>query len=188
MLSEYVRREAKSPLLLRKRDTQNKLLNIAYGLKKRLFKKRIRNAKSVRLKFKKYPSVTVDAVIIENERILLVKRKYDPFKNYWALPGGFIELGETVEAACIREVKEETNLDVEFKSFFGAYSNPKRDPRGHVITVVCFCKKINENQFPMGSDDAKEAKFIGKSELNKIKDRIAFDHLQIMTDSGFFQL
>lgn len=134
---------------------------------------------------KDYPAVTVDALIIENDTIIMVKRKYDPYKDYWALPGGFVELGETVEFACIREVKEETNLDVFFVSFHRVYSDPSRDPRGHMITVACFCRRRSFAQPLKGGDDAMEARKFTKREILKNKDVIAFDHFKIIQDSGF---
>ncbi|MHC1591334.1 MAG: NUDIX domain-containing protein [Candidatus Helarchaeales archaeon] len=137
-------------------------------------------------KIKKYPAVTVDGIIINGDHLLLVKRKHPPHENKWALPGGFVELGETVEQACVREVKEETNIDVEFDSFLGVYSKPDRDPRGHVITVACICKMKIKEQVPVGADDAREARFFSREELASMRDLLAFDHLQIIQDSGFF--
>jgi 8-oxo-dGTP diphosphatase len=81
--------------------------------------------------------VTTDCVVSdETGRIALIRRRNDPFKNSYALPGGFVEAGETVESACIREVKEETGLDVSDLRLIGVYSEPRRDPRGHVISIA----------------------------------------------------
>ena len=134
---------------------------------------------------KNYPAITVDALVIEKGKIVLVKRKYDPFKDFWALPGGFIELEETVEAACIREVKEETNLDIKFLSFQGSYSHPSRDSRRHIITIACFCKIQNPDQTLRGGDDAKKAQFFNVNEVFEIRNKLAFDHFNIIKNSGF---
>ena len=86
----------------------------------------------------KHPFLTVDAVILcDNDSIILIKRKNSPYKGFWALPGGFVEYGETVESAVLREVTEETGLSVDLNEISGVYSDPNRDPRGHVITI-CF--------------------------------------------------
>ena len=76
----------------------------------------------------KIPSLTTDIFIFdENTDFILIKRKNDPFKNHWALPGGFVEYGETVETAAIREAKEETNIDVELLDLVNVYSKPDRE-------------------------------------------------------------
>lgn len=126
---------------------------------------------------RKRPSVTVDAIILnEKGEVLLIKRKNEPFKDCWALPGGFVEYGEKVEEATLREVKEETGLEVEIIKLHNVYSDPKRDPRGHTISIVYFCK-IKGGKLK-GSDDAKEARFF------KFKEDmpLAFDHLKILKD------
>lgn len=81
------------------------------------------------------PLLTVDAVIILNGKIVLVKRNNYPFKNEFALPGGFVEVGETTEAAAIRESFEETGLSIDLIKLIGVYSDPSRDPRGHTVSV-----------------------------------------------------
>ncbi len=82
------------------------------------------------------PLLTVDIVIIHKEKLALVRRKNPPFQDQFALPGGFVELGETVETAAVREAKEETGLDVEIIKLLCVYSEPSRDPRGHTVSVV----------------------------------------------------
>ena len=85
----------------------------------------------------KIPSLTVDIFIFnENSEFILIKRKNDPFKNHWALPGGFVDYGETTEHAALREAKEETSIDVELIKQFHVYSEPDRDPRRHTVSVV----------------------------------------------------
>ena len=129
---------------------------------------------------KRYPRVTVDAIIMEDEKILLVQRGNPPFKDHWALPGGFIELAERVEDAVIREIKEETNLDIRIDKLFNVYSKPDRDPRGHIITIAYICSRKNTEQQAIGGDDAKKAHFFNIRELKKLK--LAFDHDKIIAD------
>jgi 8-oxo-dGTP diphosphatase len=126
---------------------------------------------------RKKPSLTVDAIILnEKKEVLLIKRKNEPFKDFWALPGGFVEYGERTEEAVVREVKEETGLDVEIIKLHNVYSDPERDPRGHTISIVYNCKIIGGNL--KGGDDAKEAKFFEYNENLKL----AFDHKKILED------
>jgi 8-oxo-dGTP diphosphatase len=83
------------------------------------------------------PLLATDCVIRDDDgRIVLVRRQNDPFKDGYALPGGFVDLGETVEAACRREVLEETGLSVGALKLVGVYSDPRRDPRGHSVSVA----------------------------------------------------
>jgi ADP-ribose pyrophosphatase YjhB (NUDIX family) len=124
----------------------------------------------------KNPFPTVD-LIIENKKgeILLIERKNIPYG--WALPGGFVDYGESLEHAAQREGKEETNLDIELISPFRAYSDPKRDKRTHTITFVFIAKGRGE---PKGMDDAKQAKWFSVSEIKELN--IAFDHKKIILD------
>jgi len=121
------------------------------------------------------PIPTVD-IIIETEQggIVLIKRKNPPFG--WALPGGFVEYGETLEEAAMREAKEETGLDVELIRQFHSYSSPDRDPRFHTITTVFIAKGRGT---PRAADDAKEVAIFTKDSL---PEDIAFDHRQILMD------
>ncbi len=121
------------------------------------------------------PFPTVDVVIEVNEGIVLIYRKNYPYG--WALPGGFVEYGETLEETAIREAKEETNLDIEIKYLLGCYSNPKRDPRFHTITTVFVASGRGELK---AKDDAKIARIF---KLNEIPwEKLAFDHAQILKD------
>jgi len=126
--------------------------------------------------FMKKPSITVDGVIIKNGKILLVKRRNEPFKGKWALPGGFVEYGETVEKAVLREVKEETGMDAKIKKLVGVYSDPARDPRGHTISIVFLLEGEGD---AIAGDDAIEAKFFDLNELPPL----AFDHEKIIKDA-----
>jgi 8-oxo-dGTP diphosphatase len=131
----------------------------------------------------KKPSVTVDTVIFneslgENKKFILIKRKNDPFMDYLAIPGGFVEYGETVENAAIREAKEETGIDIELKKLFNIYSKDDRDPRGHTITIV-YIAIGNTDDMKAGSD-AEDICLCSFEDLSSLK--IAFDHEKILTD------
>ncbi|MFX1451680.1 MAG: NUDIX domain-containing protein [Promethearchaeota archaeon] len=130
-------------------------------------------------KIKPYPKITVDAIIlIDKDSIVLIKRKNPPFKDYWAIPGGFVELGETLENAVMREAKEETSLDIRPIKILNVYSDPNRDPRGHIITVAYMCEKIGGTL--KANSDARDIKIFKK---NAIKDiQLAFDHAKILKD------
>ena len=129
--------------------------------------------------FPKTPAVTVDCVILGPERrVLLIRRKNDPFKGTFALPGGFVGLGETVEAACRREVREETGLDVGDLQLVGVYSDPDRDPRGHTVTAA-FLAQLATLAVPTAGDDAAAAEWVDDWRAH----RLAFDHAQILTDA-----
>jgi 8-oxo-dGTP diphosphatase len=127
------------------------------------------------------PLLTVDGIInVQDENgnwkgIVLIERKYPPVGL--ALPGGFVDVGETVEHAVIREMKEETGLDVVIIRQFRVYSDPKRDPRRHTVSVVFECVARGE---PKGSDDAKTAKIFPYSEIPF--EKIVFDHAEIIKD------
>ena len=123
------------------------------------------------------PALTVDAVIVKNKKILLIKRKQEPYRGQYALPGGFVEYGETVEAALQREVIEETGLVVKINSLVGVYSDPDRDPRGHVVSVA-FAADIVGGTLAAGSD-ASDAMLWDITGLPPL----AFDHAQIISDS-----
>lgn len=128
----------------------------------------------------KNPSLTVDTIIFdESENIILIKRKNNPYKDHWALPGGFVEYGETVENAAIRETKEETSIDVTLTSLVNVYSKPDRDPRGHTVTVA-YIAKGDFNQMK-AADDAYDIEIFSKSDLKKIE--LAFDHAKIIEDA-----
>lgn len=118
-------------------------------------------------------------ILCEDDSIVLIKRKYDPYKGSWALPGGFVEWGETVESAVVREVKEETGLEVDITELVGVYSDPERDPRGHTVTVCYLMRKIGGNL--KADTDASIAQHFKKDEILKLK--LAFDHDVILKDA-----
>lgn len=124
------------------------------------------------------PTPTVDIILQRDSKILMVRRKKDPFKGHLALPGGFINQGETVEEAARREAIEETSLEVEPIEILGVYSDPKRDPRKHIMSTV-FVGIIVGGSDKAG-DDAESIEWV---ELGNIeKQEIAFDHAQILRD------
>jgi 8-oxo-dGTP diphosphatase len=128
----------------------------------------------------KTPYLAVDGVVRlwEGERfkgIVLIERRYEPLG--YALPGGFVEVGETVEKAVLREVKEETGLDAQIVKLLGVYSEPNRDPRFHVVSVVFVLDAYGE---PVGGDDAKKAVVFPIEDLPF--DKIVFDHAKILKD------
>lgn len=124
------------------------------------------------------PKVTVDGVLFRDELILLIQRKNPPFQNMWALPGGFVEYGETTENAVVREIKEETGLDTTISSLLGVYSDPNRDPRGHTISIVYLLKQ--EKGMISSGDDAAKAAFHKLDALPKL----SFDHNIIVKDAN----
>jgi ADP-ribose pyrophosphatase YjhB (NUDIX family) len=131
----------------------------------------------------KNPVPAVDIIIEESTRILLVKRKYEPFKDHLEPPGGFVEEGEKVEDAAIREVREETSLDIELVDILGVYSDPKRDPRGHTVSTVFVGKAISTNngEFKaVAKDDAAEIKWLSINSVDN--EKLGFDHKQILSD------
>jgi 8-oxo-dGTP diphosphatase len=129
---------------------------------------------------KKYsnPTPTVDVILQRDSNVLMIRRKNDPFKNYLALPGGFVNEGETIEEAMKREALEETSLEVEPIEILGAYSDPKRDPRKHIVTVVFVGIIVGGNS--KAGDDAAEVEWIKLIDIQK--QQIAFDHAQILRD------
>lgn len=120
------------------------------------------------------PVPTVDIIIEFQGGIILIQRKNPP--EGWALPGGFVDYGETLESAALREAKEETGLDIELIKQFHTYSDPKRDARHHTITTVYIAKAYGS---PIAGDDAKEAGIFKKEAL---PEQIAFDHREILND------
>ncbi len=143
---------------------------------KRYSKKFINKKDLKRYKLYLIPSLAVDGILVEDNKILLIKRKNPPFKDYYALPGGFVECGETTEEAIIREFKEETGLDVEIVKLFNVYSSPNRDPRGHVVSIVYILRRVGGTF--KADTDAKDVKFF---DINNLPN-LAFDHKKIIND------
>jgi len=120
------------------------------------------------------PIPTVDIIIEYVKGIVLIKRKNPP--EGWALPGGFVDYGESLEVAAAREAKEETGLEVELVRQFHTYSDPKRDPRHHTITTVFIAKAKGK---AVAGDDAQE---IGIFRKDNLPEQIVFDHRDIINE------
>ncbi|WP_329805066.1 NUDIX hydrolase [Flavobacterium facile] len=121
--------------------------------------------------------VTVDVLVINKKtnEILLIKRLNEPYKDCWALPGGFVDENEDLEQAARRELFEETNIETNEMIQIGAFGTPNRDPRGHMISIA-YQTDLIENQIVKAKDDAKETKWFSINDLPEL----AFDHLDII--------
>lgn len=123
------------------------------------------------------PVPTVDTVIhFPGRGVVLIKRQNEPFG--WALPGGFVDYGESAEAAAVREAKEETGLTVELTGLLGVYSDPKRDPRQHTLSVVYTAQPLDPDELAAG-DDAGD---VGVFPVGHWPRPLAFDHERILND------
>jgi len=123
--------------------------------------------------------VTVDVVLIKNilnrQQLLLIQRKKEPFQNFWALPGGFVDENEDLETAALRELSEETGIRISAATQLKAFGKPHRDPRGHMISVA-FLAFADQNAVAIAADDAADAKWFSLNDLPKL----AFDHDEII--------
>jgi len=124
----------------------------------------------------KRPSVTADGIVVRGKEILLIKRGREPFKGHHALPGGFIDYGETLEHCVVREVLEETGLKTEIVDLVGVFSAPDRDPRGHFVTAVYQLRAVGGAL--KAGDDADAAEWFPTDKLPKF----AFDHGKIVQE------
>lgn len=125
------------------------------------------------------PLLTVDIIIEIGDAVVLIERRNPPLG--WALPGGFVDYGESLETAAVREAKEETSLDVRLTEQFYTYSNPSRDPRHHTVSTVFIA---TANGTPHGADDAKTARLFREQELPA---PIVFDHPRILREYFLFK-
>jgi ADP-ribose pyrophosphatase YjhB (NUDIX family) len=124
------------------------------------------------------PIPMVDVIIEKDDKIIIIRRGYGPFEGKLAIPGGYMELNETIENAAIREAKEEISLDIELIDILGVYSDPDRDPRKHSIAIVFIGRPIKGNL--KAGDDAKDAFWMGFNEIESHE--FAFDHKKILID------
>jgi len=126
------------------------------------------------------PALTVDAMIFSNEKkatkILLIKRKFPPYKDLWAFPGGFVDMNETLEQAVFRELSEETSLKINKLYQFHTFSDIDRDPRHRTISVVYYGYASEEKSTVSAQDDAADIAWFDLNELPKL----AFDHFDII--------
>ncbi len=124
------------------------------------------------------PALTTDCVVFDARGyVLLIRRKHEPFRGAYALPGGFVDVGETVEDACRRELKEETGLDVGALRLIGVYSDPNRDPRGHTCSIA-YLARVDRAEVQAG-DDAAAAEWVADWRA----ETLAFDHAKILADA-----
>lgn len=125
------------------------------------------------------PVVAVDGVLFSEGKVLLLKRKDDPFRGSWVLPGGMVKYGETLEEATTREFEEETKIIVRVRSLVNVYSQPHRDPRGHIIAVAYLCEPLAGNIANRLEENINLQLF----ELNKLPNNLGFDHRKIIEDA-----
>jgi 8-oxo-dGTP diphosphatase len=124
------------------------------------------------------PALTTDCVVFDAKgRVLLIRRKNPPFEGGYALPGGFVDVGERVEDACRRELNEETGLEVGDLRLIGVYSDPSRDPRGHTCSAAYLARVTSAE--PKAGDDAAAAEWVDDWRSQTL----AFDHAQILADA-----
>ncbi len=138
----------------------------------------------------KNPIPTVDIIIEQNSRILMIRRKNEPYKGCLALPGGFVNEGERIEDAARRETNEETSLNIGLRDILGVYSDPQRDPRGHLLSTVFVGIIPVDNEIgavqASAQDDAVEIEWIYLESLDNCN--IAFDHKKILFDYKAWKL
>jgi 8-oxo-dGTP diphosphatase len=124
------------------------------------------------------PWLAADAVVFDEKGgVLLVRRKYPPFQGEFALPGGFVETGETTEAAALRELMEETGIEGSTPRLIGVYSDPARDERHHVVSIAYLVQA--KSYVVHAGDDAADAHFVA----NWQQEKLAFDHRKIISDA-----
>ncbi len=125
-----------------------------------------------------HPWLSVDSVVFDDAgRVLLIRRKNPPFQGHFALPGGFVDVGETTEAAALRELKEETGIEGSSPRLIGVYSDPRRDTRHHVISIVYLVSTVSYDVH--AGDDATHAEFVADWRDQPL----AFDHRKIISDA-----
>ncbi len=126
----------------------------------------------------KQPSLAADCVVFDPAgRLLLIRRKNPPFRGQYALPGGFVDYGERMEEAALRELREETGIEGRIVRLIGVYSRPDRDPRGHCVSAAYLIEAGSHKA--VAGDDAAEAEFVSNFRAEKL----AFDHDEIVADA-----
>lgn len=126
------------------------------------------------------PLLVTDAVVFDARgRVLLIRRGNPPFKGHYALPGGFVDVGETVEAACRRELLEEAGVEIGRLTLVGVYSDPNRDPRGHSVSTA-FMGRVRPGSSAVAGDDAAAVEWV--NDWRRLE--LAFDHAQILKDAA----
>ena len=124
------------------------------------------------------PALATDCVIFDPiGRVLLIRRKHPPCVGSHALPGGFVKVGETVEEACRREVREETNIELHELTLVGVYSDVNRDPRGHIVSVA-YATQLTNVALPRAGSDTTNAEWLETREVT-----LGFDHARILADA-----
>ena len=124
------------------------------------------------------PGLATDCVIFDPVgRVLLIRRKHAPCAGSHALPGGFVKVGETVEDACRREVREETSVELNDLALVGVYSDLNRDPRGHIVSIA-YTTRLPSDVLPRAGSDATSAEWVDTSQVT-----LGFDHAQILADA-----
>lgn len=139
------------------------------------FESRVTALKEAQGRTYRKPSLTADGILAIGGKMLLVKRKNDPFRGRYALPGGFVEYGETVEDCVIREIREETGLIVSIDRLLGVYSAPGRDPRGHTVSAVFV---LTSRGGPLTDSDETHPEWVSLEKMPPL----AFDHDSIVSD------
>lgn len=122
------------------------------------------------------PALTVDIVILVGGKVVLIKRKNPPYQGKFALPGGFVDIGETVKEAALREAREETGVEIKIVELIGIYDDPLRDPRGHTVSIAYLATASGQ---PRAGSDALDVQLFSLSHLPPL----AFDHAKIIEDA-----
>jgi len=139
------------------------------------FESRISALAELRGRSYRQPNLTTDGILVVDGKILLVRRKNEPFKGSYALPGGFVEYGETVDDCVLREIEEETGLKTRVNRFLGVYSEPGRDPRGHTVSMVFV---LSHEGGSLSDSDETHAEWFTMDRMP----HLAFDHDAIVSD------
>lgn len=127
-----------------------------------------------------FPLICSDGVVLNKGKVLLIKRSIKPYKGFWTIPGGHIDFGETSQDSLIREIKEETNIDVEIVGLIKIYDDPKRDPWGHIISIAYLCEPIDTNTIFIENEEVESLYWC---DINELPENIGFDH-RLMIDDG----